>query len=782
MKLTITKENYCGTVVQIGETYPLKDCDNVVGTKFFTNQVVVPKDTPKGEVGVYFPAGCKLSDDFIKYNNLSRYPELNVDGEKKGYFEKNNRVKAVLFRKHESNGFYMPLHCLAYLNVDLSKLKIGDRFNEINDVEIVTKYLPTKGKASNAASSLETLGVVDGEFELHRDTKHFAQNVNALTLESEISVTIKMHGCLPAKQTITMADGTLKKIKDVKVGDYVLGYDHSKNQAVSTKVLNTFINGKTKEWVKITKKSVINNNGKIKKNLVVTKNHKLYVKNKGYIDFSQYCIGDVIFSQRLDYNLDEIRKSILTGILLGDGYLDVHNATKWAISYGHKIDHECYIDYINQVLSNFSTQHKRIRISGYGTTMIDSRTKHSNTINTNFNDWLVNGKKIIPNNLVLDKYVLAFWYMDDGNLGHTGLQEDRVNFAICGFNDLDCQNLNLALKAYGFNNYTFYKDSKGYNRLRLNASDAKKLFNDICHLMPDCMQYKLPKEYRNKFVNYTLDECIMTNYVEESILEKIEVVSSDYIGRFTKKYDIETDTHNFFAGDILVHNSSAVVSKVLANRKLSLIEKIKKFFGFAVQTQHYIGLAASRGVIKDPMNFDGFDLWVDNANKILPFIGNGTSVYGEIVGFYPDGKLIQKNYDYGCENGNYDFYVYRVVHVGESGHRTEIPLSQFKLYFKNDPKIVPIRFQGLAIDLAKEFGCNPQTDEELQQCILNGLKNEIEVFEPLCKNKVPREGYVIRIENSPSKPALKLKSFLFTKWEDEQMDKGEVDVETEQSV
>lgn len=424
MKLTITKENYCGTVVQIGETYPLKDCDNVVGTKFFTNQVVVPKDTPKGEVGVYFPAGCKLSDDFIKYNNLSRYPELNVDGEKKGYFEKNNRVKAVLFRKHESNGFYMPLRCLEYLLLsNVQDLKVGDRFNEINDIEVVTKYLPTKGKASNAASSLEMLGVVDGEFELHRDTKHFAQNVGALTLESEISVTLKMHGI------------------------------------------------------------------------------------------------------------------------------------------------------------------------------------------------------------------------------------------------------------------------------------------------------------------------------------------------------------------------SAVVSKALANKKLSIWEKIKKFFGFAVQTQHYIELAASRGVIKDPnRNLDGFDLWVDNAKKILPFIGNGTSVYGEIVGFYPDGKFIQKNYDYGCQNGNYDFYVYRVVQVGESGHRTEIPLSQFKLYFKNDPKIVPIRFQGLAIDLAKEFGCNPQTDEELQSSVLNGLKNEIEVFEPLCKNKVPREGYVIRIENSPSKPAFKLKSFLFTKWEDEQMDKGEVDVETQQSI
>ena len=424
MNLATNKENYCGTIVKITELYPLKDCDNVVGTKIFGSQVIIPRGTPLNEMGVYFPAGSKLSDDFIKYNNLSRYPELNVDGEKKGYFEKNNRVKAVLFRKQESNGFYMPLHCLSYLlsQQDLNSFKVGQTFNEIDGVEVVTKYLPTKGKSYNASTTLESLGVVDGEFALHRDTKHFAQNLSYITMDSKISVTLKHHG------------------------------------------------------------------------------------------------------------------------------------------------------------------------------------------------------------------------------------------------------------------------------------------------------------------------------------------------------------------------TSAVVGKVLANKKLSIVEKIKKFFGFAVQTQHHIGIAASRGVIKNPSKkIEGFDLWVDNANKILPNINNGTSVYGEIVGYYPDGKLIQKGYDYGCNQGEYEFYVYRVVRNTNLGAKLEVPYDQLKLYFKNDVKTVPVRFSGMAVDLAKEFGCDPQTDEELQQCLFNGLKNEIEIFEPTCKNKVPREGYVVRVENSPSKPAFKMKSFLFLKYEDEQMDKGDVDVETEQT-
>jgi len=81
MNLATNKENYCGTIVKITELYPLKDCDNVVGTKIFGSQVIIPRGTPLNEMGVYFPAGSKLSDDFIKYNNLSRYPELNVDGD-----------------------------------------------------------------------------------------------------------------------------------------------------------------------------------------------------------------------------------------------------------------------------------------------------------------------------------------------------------------------------------------------------------------------------------------------------------------------------------------------------------------------------------------------------------------------------------------------------------------------------------------------------------------------------------------------------------------------------
>lgn len=424
MKLTITKENYCATIVKIDNVYELPNCDNVVGTQFFGNQVIVPKNTATGTVGVYFPTGSRLSPDYIKYNNLSRNPELNLDGGKKGYFEPNNRVKAVLFRKQESNGFFMPLDSLSYLKVNLNEFKIGDQFNLVNGVEVVTKYVPVAGtKKGNAADSLEKMGVLDGQFELHRDTKEFAQKLDHIELDSIISVTVKIHG------------------------------------------------------------------------------------------------------------------------------------------------------------------------------------------------------------------------------------------------------------------------------------------------------------------------------------------------------------------------TSAVVGKVLAHNQLTFFEKIKKFFGKSYPKTKYVPIAASRGVIKNPSRkLDTFDLWCDNANKILPLIPNEICVYGEIAGFYPDGKLIQKGYDYKCDDNKYDFYVYRVVRVTSTGQKIELNLTEIQDMFEGLVKIVPIRFHGPAITLAREFGCEPTTNEELRECLLKNLKQEIEIQEPLCNNKVPREGYVIRVENHTQKPAFKLRSFLFKAQEDKDLDSGIIDIETQQNI
>ena len=51
----------------------------------------------------------------------------------------------------------------------------------------------------------------------------------------------------------------------------------------------------------------------------------------------------------------------------------------------------------------------------------------------------------------------------------------------------------------------------------------------------------------------------------------------------------------------------------------------------------------------------------------------------------------------------------------------------------------------------------------------------MEQNEPMCKNELPREGIVLRIENDPLNEAFKLKCLKFLGKEAEEMDKGNTD-------
>ena len=53
----------------------------------------------------------------------------------------------------------------------------------------------------------------------------------------------------------------------------------------------------------------------------------------------------------------------------------------------------------------------------------------------------------------------------------------------------------------------------------------------------------------------------------------------------------------------------------------------------------------------------------------------------------------------------------------------------------------------------------------------------MELNEPLCNNKVPREGICLRIANDSVKECFKLKCLKFLKKESEDIDKGVVDIE-----
>lgn len=160
------------------------------------------------------------------------------------------------------------------------------------------------------------------------------------------------------------------------------------------------------------------------------------------------------------------------------------------------------------------------------------------------------------------------------------------------------------------------------------------------------------------------------------------------------------------------------------------------------------------------------------------------TVYGEIIG-YEEGTdtYIQKDYDYGCKKGTWKFMPYRIV-KNCSTKPIEFDLNDVWKWscevnnLEGHNKILPIKvlYRGPAKDLYK-IPIDDHWRERFIECLKNDPAFGLEYEEPMCINKVPRKGIVIRIEGDKKPEAWKLKAKAFCAREAKQHDNNEVDIE-----
>lgn len=195
MKLNPPKNpNYAATVVQVTKLSELEGCDNVVGTPLLGYQAIVSKATKLGDIGVVFTAETQLSHDYAARNDLYRHPENNKNPEHKGYLEDNRRVKAIKFRGHRSDALFMPLESLEYTGIDLTDLKAGDSFDELNGHEICQKY-EIKTRTPGQKNVHVTKSRVDDKFfKEHLETENYFRNLELIPGDIFVTVTQKLHG------------------------------------------------------------------------------------------------------------------------------------------------------------------------------------------------------------------------------------------------------------------------------------------------------------------------------------------------------------------------------------------------------------------------------------------------------------------------------------------------------------------------------------------------------------------------------------------------------------
>lgn len=211
----------------------------------------------------------------------------------------------------------------------------------------------------------------------------------------------------------------------------------------------------------------------------------------------------------------------------------------------------------------------------------------------------------------------------------------------------------------------------------------------------------------------------------------------------------------------------------------------------------YGNVTSSRTVIKNQYinkevtgGYYGVDVWSEYGNLIYPYLDEGMTVYGEIFGYLTGSdKMIQKDYDYGCEKGKNKLMPYRITTTNDNGTKHEWNVMEVKEWTEKliaeHPEladkihVIDLLYHGILADLYPHLSLT----EHWHENVLEEMRNDVIHFgmekrEPLCTNhNVPREGICVRIDNDEINENFKLKCAKFFNRERKAIDAGEVDIE-----
>jgi len=515
---------------------------------------------------------CVVKKGEFKSGDLCVYFEVDSVLPEKSEFEflrkacwnkryKGFRLRTIRLRGQVSQGLALPVSILPFNIWDIEGEEFADSYcigYDLTELLGVVKYVPEipaclSGKAKGSFPDF----IPKTEEERVENSADLLKNFK----NEMIYITEKLDGCL--------SYGT--KIK-TDIGEIPIGL--IVNQKLKVKVMSYNEDLKISEFKEIVDYYKYENNKKIisvavahrgkgnrPKYITCTDNHKFYTLN-GYIEAKNLKIGDKVFhfSERLSFEQEQI----ILGSLLGDSSIR-KNGNCVFFNFSHSIDQSDYFQYKKDLLGNIFIETKETRGGFEGS----KENRRGYSISNLSIKKLIEEKCLISDKKVITKQwcnkltpiALAFWYMDDGSINNgSNNQRPRAYLATNSFSIEEIILLQeMLFTKYNISSKIATAESYKGNVLYLDANSSEIFFSLVSPYICKSMKYKLPEFYKD-FVCIFEDKSFNTypSIIETDVLyvgNKIPSYEKQYLNNV---YDLTIkDNHNYFAKNILTHNSSA---------------------------------------------------------------------------------------------------------------------------------------------------------------------------------------------------------------------------------
>jgi len=185
-------------------------------------------------------------------------------------------------------------------------------------------------------------------------------------------------------------------------------------------------------------------------------------------------------------SLTQLQKSVIIGTILGDGYVRIIPKRKNALlEINHSIKEKKYVEWKYSVLRNLVKSPPKLRKTNGNRVAYRFYTKQLPELTKLYRLFYRNNKKIIPPNLILNRVILAVWYMDDGSkCGNSNFYFNTQQYSLDDQKKLINKLEKIGLKA------KLNKD-KNYWRIRLVSKSIERFKQLVGDIIIPSMLYKI---------------------------------------------------------------------------------------------------------------------------------------------------------------------------------------------------------------------------------------------------------------------------------------------------